>query len=163
MSVRRKNSKRDVGSGHARPSTHIIHKILESPPSEASVDYSSDVGETIIAIMGQGYSLTAAAGALGLSREVVYQWSDKYPDCKDAIERGKAARVFSLEVDLLNAPNAAVVRARLFALQNAAPNEWQAKPKHANIEEGPSYLSRLADSLLGTAAQVDETKRSAQH
>jgi transposase len=106
--------------------------------------------------MSHGYSLTAAAGAIGLSRELVYRWSDEHPDFNDAVEIGKCARVYSLERDLLYAPNATVVRARIFALRNAAPHEWQDNPEVTTADEKSGLLTRLADELLGSAEKVDE-------
>ncbi len=81
-------------------------------------------GEEIIAIMSEGYSVTAAAGAMALHRDTIYHWARTYPDFSDAFEVAKALRVFKLEADLFAAQDAATVRRCIRALKNADPEEW---------------------------------------
>ena len=136
----------------------IILELLKNPrPLRNTKDYSPEIGAVVMKIMGEGYSLTAAAGWLGLSREMVYRWMDNNPDFAEIVEIGKAKRTYALERDLKHSPNAAVTQARLFALQNAAPKEWQRKPK-PEPEPKESFLARLADALL--PPEKDEAKKT---
>ena len=75
-----------------------------------------------------GHSLTAAAGAMGVSRDTINRWMDAHEEFRDAVSRGKAARVFALESQMLASDNSAVINARRLALANAAPEEWREKP-----------------------------------
>lgn len=42
--------------------------------------YTETLGEEIIRWMADGYSLTAAAGKIGVSRQTVYAWAKEKPD-----------------------------------------------------------------------------------
>ena len=77
--------------------------------------------------MGDGFSLTAFAGSIGVSRETVYEWERSIPAFSDAIKRARAGRVFALEKQLLSGDNGPSVTARIFALKNASPEEWREK------------------------------------
>ena len=57
--------------------------------------------QLVIERMGQGYSLTAFAGSIGVSRNAVYQWTETHADFKDAVSRAKPGRVAWLETKLL--------------------------------------------------------------
>jgi transposase-like protein len=88
-------------------------------------DYTPELGEQLIAIMRQGYSITAAAAQLGFHRDTIYEWASVHPEFSDALKQGRGLRVFKLETDLLSAPDGPTVTARIFALKNAAPDEWR--------------------------------------
>ncbi len=78
--------------------------------------------------MGQGYSLTAFAGEIGVSRETVYEWERTIPEFSDAVKTARAKRTGFLEKDLLNNTMAGPqVTARIFALKNACAAEWREK------------------------------------
>jgi DNA-binding XRE family transcriptional regulator len=84
--------------------------------------------EEAIAFMRKGYSQTAFAGHLGISRDTLYEWASKHPAFSYAINIAKAGRVLSLETDLLGAETGPMVTSRIFALKNAAPDDWRDKP-----------------------------------
>ncbi|WP_316219422.1 helix-turn-helix domain-containing protein [Bradyrhizobium sp. SZCCHNR2026] len=87
--------------------------------------YTPEMGNVVYRLMSQGLSLTAAAGAMGIARATVHNWMKRYPELLDSVERGQAARVYKLEIDMLSAGEAHIVHARRFALVNAAPAEWR--------------------------------------
>jgi transposase-like protein len=90
-------------------------------------DYTEEAGARLIQAMTQGYSITAAAGVLGVHRDTIYEWAERHPEFSDALKKGKARRVFKLETDLLHTTDGPTVTARIFALKNAAPEEWREK------------------------------------
>jgi hypothetical protein len=75
--------------------------------------------------MGQGFSVTALAGHLGMSKDAIYDWINHYPDFCHAVNMGRAARVAALEAKLLSTSQGVGVTAAIFALKNADPDEWQ--------------------------------------
>lgn len=77
--------------------------------------------------MSKGFSKTAAAGSLGVSRERLLRWAEANPEFHDAIKDGEAGRVFRLEQDLLSAETGPQVTSRIFALKNADREEWGEK------------------------------------
>ena len=81
-------------------------------------------------LMRQGFSKTAAAGAIGVDRDTFLNWAKEHPDFFGAVKRGEAARTHKLETDLLLAPDGPNVTSRIFALKNAAPEEWRDKITH---------------------------------
>lgn len=78
----------------------------------------------IIELMGQGYSLTAAASQIGVHKMTVYQWEKDIPEFSDAIKLARGKRLFKLENDLLGAKDGPTVTSRIFALKNADRDEW---------------------------------------
>ena len=94
-------------------------------PAGRPSSYSPETAQEIINLMGQGYSLTAAAASLNLHRDTIYGWKEKHPEISDIIKMGHGKRAFKLETDLLSAKDGPTVTSRIFALKNAAPDEWR--------------------------------------
>jgi hypothetical protein len=124
---------------------------------ELRTDYTPEACNQVVTLMGTGLSLTAAAGLMGFSRVTINCWMDKHKEFKDAVSRGRAARVFALESKMLASENTAVISACRFALMNAAPEEWCEKPV---VEAAVDPIRRLAEQLSGTAIRprMPETK-----
>ena len=83
--------------------------------------------EQVEATMRDGFSKMAAAGRLGVCYNTVRAWMDEHPEFLQAVKRGEAARTEKLETDLLSAETGPQVTSRIFALKNAAPDEWRDK------------------------------------
>lgn len=90
-------------------------------PSEYREAYCAEV----INLMGAGLSMTAAAAELGFHRETFLYWADKFPEFSDALKLAKGKRTAFLERQLLQEDSGPRVTARIFALKNAAPEEWR--------------------------------------
>lgn len=114
-------------------------------------DYSPEACNQIVSLMGQGLSLTASAGAMGICRATIHRWIDAHPEFRDTVARAKAMRVFKLETELLASKNAAFINARRFALVNAAPEEWREKQSVDVDITADSPIRLLARQLMGTA------------
>lgn len=113
-------------------------------------DYRSEACNQVVTLMSAGFSLTAAAGAIGSSCATMNRWMDEREEFRDAVSRGKAARVFALESKMLASENTAVINACRFALTNAAPEEWREKPA-VDPETTQSPLRLLAEQISGNA------------
>ena len=96
-------------------------------PAGRPTGYDAELGEKLISLMSQGYSLTAAAALTGFHRQRAYEWEKKYPEFADAIRLAKGLRVAKLETDLLAAKDGPNVTSRIFALKNADALEWRDK------------------------------------
>lgn len=82
----------------------------------------------VVDFMGQGYSLTAFAGHIGVGRDTVYEWEKTVPSFSDAVKAARAKRVKALEEGLLKGDSASPqITARIFALKNACAAEWRDK------------------------------------
>jgi transposase len=75
--------------------------------------------------MSRGFSLTAFAGEIGKDRTTVYEWMARHREFALAVSRGRAGRTNWLEGKLLRSRKGAETTAAIFALKNAAPDEWR--------------------------------------
>jgi len=108
--------------------------------------YRPEYCQRAIDFMGQGYSVTALAGHLGVAKNAVYEWMAAHRDFGDAVNIGRAARVSALETKLLTTSQGVGVTAAIFALKNADPDEWQDR---YNIETKVSVtIQQLSDEEL---------------
>ena len=92
-------------------------------PSKYDPAFCEQVEET----MRSGFSKMAAAGRLGVCYDTLKNWMGEHPEFFAAVKRGEAARTEKLETDLLSAETGPQVTSRIFALKNAAPDEWRDK------------------------------------
>ncbi len=53
--------------------------------------YTDELGETILAYMASGFTVTEAADRLGIDRGTVYRWADRNPSFAAILARAKAA------------------------------------------------------------------------
>lgn len=107
----------------SKPNHHPRH--LQGRPSLFRDAYIEEVKS----FMGQGHSLTAFAGEIGVARDTVYQWAREIPAFSDALNKARAKRVLAWENRLARQADGAQgsVAATIFALKNAAPDEWRDK------------------------------------
>ncbi|MBX5089360.1 helix-turn-helix domain-containing protein [Rhizobium lentis] len=77
--------------------------------------------------MSAGLSLAAAAAELGIHRQRVYEWVDRYPEFADTVKLAMAKRQLFLERRLLSADVGPVVTSTIFALKNAGAEDWRDK------------------------------------
>lgn len=106
--------------------------------------------EEVESLMRLGYSKTAAAGAIGVDRDTFLNWAKEFPAFFGAVKRGEAARTHKLETDLLLAPDGPNVTSRIFALKNAAPEEWKDKQAIDHTNSDGSLTAFLAAIAAGT-------------
>ena len=91
--------------------------------------YTEALGDELISWMAQGYSLTAAAGKIGVSRQTVYAWAEEKPEFSDALNHARAASAAWWEdqariTATTGDGNASVV---IFGLKNRVADEWRDK------------------------------------
>ena len=116
-------------------------------------DYRPEYCEAVIAYMSQGYSLTAFAGSIRQSRDAIYDWIRAHSEFSHAVSRARAARVQALEAKLLRSKKGAETSAAIFALKNAAPDEWR-DLKHAEHRHSLSIDQLTTEQLHAIAAGV---------
>jgi hypothetical protein len=96
--------------------------------------YNAKRSDEIISIMRQGYSLTAAAGSMGIHRATLYRWGESHPEFCDALSLAKGLRVLKWEQELLSTTDKSRVRICIATLKNADPEEWNKAwhPRHSS-------------------------------
>ena len=101
--------------------------------------YEEGIGLVVEERMSQGFSKTAAAGFIGVCKTTLDTWCAEHPDFLGAVKRGETKRTLFLEESLLKAPDGPTVTSRIFALKNAAPDEWREKQivEHGGVGGNP--------------------------
>jgi hypothetical protein len=146
---------------HPNPTPTIHPELAEGEDTMAEAPESNPVGRPskydpcycrrVIEFMGQGYSLTAFAGSVDVARSTINVWMAEHPEFSEAVKVGQAKRTASLEMGLLDAEVGPRVTARIFALKNAAPEEW--KDKVEQQISGGLKVSRI--ELVGVEPDDD--------
>lgn len=91
-------------------------------------DYTKTLGDEILNLMAGGLSLAASAAELGIHRQRVYEWVERYPEFADTIKLAMAKRQLFLERRLLNNELAGPqITSTIFALKNAGAADWREK------------------------------------
>lgn len=109
-------------------------------PAGRPSKYDPSYCDLVVKVMGEGLSLTAFAGRIGVDRSTIDEWRNTFPEFSLACRIGQAKRTEFLETGMLkpDMPGPAV-NARRFALANAAPEEWREKQQleHTGAEGQP--------------------------
>jgi hypothetical protein len=122
------------------------------PPGRPT-KYRPEYADLVMSYMGQGYSLTAFAGHIQVSRECVYEWERAIPEFSDAVKAARAMRVNHLEGGLLSGDAAGPqITARIFALKNAAPEEW--RDRYETENKTTHKFEGAKESLAAKLARV---------
>ena len=124
--------------------------------------YTEALGEDLISWMAQGYSLTAAAGKIGVCRQTVYAWAEEKPEFSNALNHARAASAAWWEdqariTATTGDGNASVV---IFALKNRVADEWRDKVETDHTSSDGSMSPRspteLSDDELAAIAGSDK-------
>jgi hypothetical protein len=89
--------------------------------------FRPELSRRIESFMAKGFSLTAFAGSIKVSRETVYQWDRTIKEFSDALAIARARRTLYWERRLMKARGDS--RAVIFALRNACSDEWKQEPE----------------------------------
>jgi transcriptional regulator with XRE-family HTH domain len=104
----------------------------------------------VVEDMAKGYSLTAFAGLIGVSRSTINEWMSEHPEFSEAVTRGKAARLRDWERVALDmrtnggGPGGATIT--VFGLKNMGADEWSDTQKHELSGSGGSPIK--ADNMV---------------
>jgi transposase len=107
--------------------------------------------DEVIELMSTGLSLTAFAGSILVARSTINEWMGAHPEFSEAVKIGQTARTLRLEQDLLSGTEGPRITSRIFALKNAAPDEWRDKVETQHSGEMTHRVSRI--ELIGVAAE----------
>ena len=122
--------------------------------------YTPEMGDALIQWMGQGYSLTAAAGKIGVCRQTVYAWADEKPEFSDALNHARSASAAwwedrAQDVAQGKDGNATMV---IFGLKNRVADEWRDKREVDNTSSDGSMTPQpVVIELAGPDFESDES------
>lgn len=117
--------------------------------------YKQNMADEIISLMASGLSLTASAADLGVHRDTLYEWERTNPEFSDAIKLARGKRQLFLERRLLSAVDGPVVTSSIFALKNAAPDDWRDRQslEHTGPNGGPIEVTRIERVIIDPSDQ----------
>jgi hypothetical protein len=139
----------------ARPSPHphLDAVLAATEGRKGPTDYDPQFCTDVVDVMGEGFSLTAFAGAIDASRDMLNAWIASQPAFAAAVERGRAARTRALETQFLTAGTGAKVAAQVFALKNAAPEDWREHPDAQTAKHDGATIV-VVDNARGDQAEA---------
>lgn len=98
-------------------------------PIGRPTEYQEDMCQKVIGFGKQGYSRTAIAAKLGISRQTLYLWVKQYPDFFDAMEKAvEESQIFwedALRLTAMGALEKANATATIFALKSQFQQDWK--------------------------------------
>lgn len=134
-------------------------------PSKYSEAYCNEAVECL----GEGHSVTALAGRLGVARSTVFKWADEHPEFSDALKVGQAKATAFWERVLIKIAQdgGGNATAAIFGLKNRAADDWADKVvnEHSGPNGGPietkdaggfELARRIAFALAQAAPKKDE-------
>jgi transposase len=113
--------------------------------------YKSAYCNEVIAAGDEGLSLTAFAGIIGVCRATINNWMAEHPEFLEATKKHAAKRTLYLERGLLSSDVGPRVTARIFALKNAAPEEWADKQLFGSDPDNPLPAGFIIRDVAGGA------------
>jgi len=113
--------------------------------------YRPEYCQMVIEHMRQGHSLTSFAGSIEVSKDAVYDWIRTHAEFSHAVARARSCRVTALEAKLLRSKKGAETTAAIFALKNAAPEEWR-DVRHTEHNHTLAKVERLTRDQLNAIA-----------
>ena len=121
--------------------------------------------EMLLEDMAKGYSMTAFAGLIGVSRDTLTAWAAEHPEFSLAVTRGKALRLRDWETVALDmrrnggGPGGATIT--VFGLKNMGGEEWSdttkleakvdAKVEHSADDAFAAFTGALERAAKGKA------------
>jgi hypothetical protein len=133
-------------------------------PAGRPSKYDPAFVEQVVPFMSQGFSTTALAGHLGVSRQTLYNWMDQHPEFFDAIKEGSAASAVWWEECLRAAALSGQgnATAAIFGLKNRASDDWRDRKdvdlssKDGTMSPKPLDLSGLPNEVLEALVKASD-------
>jgi hypothetical protein len=118
---------------------HLKDHRYRGQPSQYRPEYCALVVEQA---RDRGLSLPAIAGVIGVAVDTIYEWKKVHADFSEACSRARSARILWWELKLGRSRKGAETTASIFALKNAAPDEWRdIRHTEHEVRIGPRMLT----------------------
>jgi hypothetical protein len=133
---------------------HLRDPRLRGQPSLYRPEYCDLVIEKARDL---GISLPAFAGVIGVAVDTVYEWRKCHGEFSEACSRARAARVLWWELKLGRSRKGAETTASIFALKNAAPDEWRdvRHTEHTHAISPRTLTRAQLEAIAGGASPSD--------
>ena len=97
-----------------------------------------------VEFLGQGYSVTAFAGYIGVSRATVFKWASENKEFSDSLKRGQALAALWWEQVLRGVAKTGEgnASAAIFGVKNRSREEWRDKQEveHSGNPDAPVQI-----------------------
>jgi transposase len=114
--------------------------------------------DKLVEVMRAGFSLTAFAGSMGVSRAVLERWATAHAGFRDALARAKAAGVLHWEEAALRVAaeggGSGAATVIMFALKTIAPEEFGEPAEPERFGEDRDPMATADDLTLARAAAL---------
>jgi hypothetical protein len=132
-------------------------------PGGRPTKYDPAYCDKVIKYCAEGYSLTAFAGSIRVSRDTITEWEAKHPEFSAAGKIARAARAQWWEGKLRAAgtsPKSSSGRtvSIIFALKNVDPREWsdQTIHRHVGFDGGAVRVERVERMVIDVSPEYAE-------
>ena len=114
--------------------------------------------DDVLPFMAEGYSATALAGHIGVSRSTLYLWMDQHPEFSDAVKEGMAASAIWWENRLRDVASGGEgnATAAIFGLKNRAADDWRDKQAHEHTSPDGSMTPKPSVDLAKAPPELLE-------
>lgn len=134
-------------------------------PGGRPTKYEKRFCQMLVDDMGAGYSVTAFAGSIGVSRSTINEWAEQHPEFSEALSMGKAKRLrfweqtaISVAAKGTGGPGAASVIT--FGLKNMGGDEWSDTTKTEVTGRDGAPLGPTLVQIVGVTGSDDDSSGS---
>ena len=125
-------------------------------PAGRPTAYEDTYPERVELHLSQGFTLASWAGDVGVSRETVYNWSEKYPEFLDAIKVGRSKGMLVWERRLADQAlkgegNTAAI---IFAMKNLYRDDWADKVVNEHSHSLSDPLTQLLTDVASSGKRL---------
>lgn len=118
-------------------------------------DYDPKFCDEIVNFCAKGFSITAFACSIDVTRDTLYEWEKTRPDFSDAIKRARTYRQVFWEQRLIDSSDperekmaSGVAALTIFALKNTAPEEFSDDQRHHHFISGTVKVERVERLII---------------
>ncbi len=114
-------------------------------------EYRPEYCKIAVQTLAEGFSVMGLAGKLGVTKQTLYNWRERYPEFDEAIKQGQAGAVFWWEQRARDSAaggkgNPATI---IFGLKNRAADEWRDRIEHTGADGGAiETVSRIEYTVV---------------
>lgn len=123
-------------------------------PAGRPSKYDPKFCDEAINFMQDGYSVTAFAGHIGVSRSTVFKWAEENPEFSDALKSAQALAAKWWEERLRNVAMTGEgnATAAIFGVKNRSSKEWRDKveQEHTGPDGGPVQFQQVVRKVVDT-------------
>ena len=128
-------------------------------PAGRPTDYDKKYCDMIIEHMSQGLSKESFAGAIGKSKQTIYNWMEQHEEFMDAVKEGEAACLIFWEKLGMGGTAGKIggfnATAWIFNMKNRFHQEWRDRHELTGADGGPVQTETKVLKVVGVSPDED--------